>query len=481
MADSLKEKTAKGMLWGGLNNGVQQLLGLLFGIYMARKLPPSDYGMMAMISVFSLVATALQNSGFTTALANMKSPGHRDYNSVFWFNIIVGTSMYAILFFCAPLIADYYHTPALVPLCRYAFLSIIIASFSTAQSAYLFKNLMARQQAKAGMAAVVASCLTGAFMAWYGMAYWSLATQGIVFVGVCTIMNWHYSPWRPTFDIDFGPVRRMFRFSCKILATTIITHINNNVLNVLLGHYFSKHDTGQYFQAYQWDSKGFSLVQGMVQQVAQPVLAGLNGDDGRQINALRKMMRFTAFISFPLLFGLSLVSEELILVTIKGEWLFAAHLLSIISIGGAVLPLCTLLSNTIISKGRSDTYMWSTLAFGLAQIALMLAVWRLGIRTMVIVHAALNVLWLFVWHALTARLTGYRLTMFLKDTAPFALAAAAVMVATGAATEWISVLWMLLVARIVVAAALYYMVMRVAGARILDECMAFVLSKVRHK
>ena len=104
--ESLKEKTAKGLFWGGMNNGVQQVIGLVFGIILGRLLPPEDYGMMAMISIFSLIATTLQNSGFTSALANLKSPCHADYNSVFWFNITVGAAMYALLFCCAPLIAD---------------------------------------------------------------------------------------------------------------------------------------------------------------------------------------------------------------------------------------------------------------------------------------------------------------------------------------------------------------------------------------
>ena len=125
--ESLKDKTAKGLFWGGMNNGVQQLVGMVFGIVLARLLSPGDYGMIAMISVFSLVAIAIQNSGFTVALANLKEPRSEDYNSVFWFNIIVGLALYTILFFCAPLIARFYHTPELVPLCRYAFINILLA------------------------------------------------------------------------------------------------------------------------------------------------------------------------------------------------------------------------------------------------------------------------------------------------------------------------------------------------------------------
>lgn len=80
--DSLKEKTAKGLFWGAMNNTVQQLLGFAFGIVTLRLLSPQDNGMMAIIAVFSQVATVLQDSGFRSALVNIKEPSHRDYNAV---------------------------------------------------------------------------------------------------------------------------------------------------------------------------------------------------------------------------------------------------------------------------------------------------------------------------------------------------------------------------------------------------------------
>lgn len=97
--ETLKQKTARGLFWGGMNTMVQQVIGLLFGIILGRLLAPSDYGMMAIISVFSLVAVALQDSGFKVALANEKAPTHADYNAVFWFNILMGIALYAALYY----------------------------------------------------------------------------------------------------------------------------------------------------------------------------------------------------------------------------------------------------------------------------------------------------------------------------------------------------------------------------------------------
>lgn len=463
------------MLWGGLNSGIQQLVGLAFGIILGRLLSPSDYGMMAMISIFSLVATALQDSGFRTALTNIEHPKDEDYNSVFWFNIIMASSLYLILFFAAPLIGEYYHTPRVVPLCRYAFLSIVIASFGTAQSAYLFKHLRAKQQAEAGALAVILSSLTGVGMAFAGMAYWSLATQGLVYVGINTLLQWHFSPWRPSIHgITFAPVRRMFRFSCKILATTIMTHVNNNVLNILLGHYFTPRDTGNYNQAYQWNTKCYSLVQSMVAQVAQPVLVSLNGEEGRQKDVFRKMMRFTAFITFPLLFGFGLVAKEFIVIAIGEKWLASAQLIQILCVSGATMPLSTLFSNMIISKGRSGTFFWCTFTLGLVQIATMVLIWPMGIRSMVIAYTILNTSWLLVWLFFVRRLIGYGYWMFFCDVMPFALAAAGVMGVAYIATMPLSNLIALLISRFIIAVVLYYVVMKIARVKILAECERFV-------
>ena len=139
---SLKEKTAKGLFWGGFSNGIQQLLNLGFGIVLARLLDASDYGMVGMLTIFSAIAAALQEGGFISALTNRKETLHKDYNAVFWFSLMCSTTIYILLFFAAPLIADFYDTPELIPLSRLSFLGFVISSMSIAPRAYLFKNCL---------------------------------------------------------------------------------------------------------------------------------------------------------------------------------------------------------------------------------------------------------------------------------------------------------------------------------------------------
>jgi O-antigen/teichoic acid export membrane protein len=488
--ESLKEKTAKGLFWGGMNNGIQQLLGFVFGILLARKLDPSDYGLIAMITIFSLIATALQNSGFSTALVNQKEQKASDYNAVFWFNILMGGTIYLILFFSAPLIADYYHEPRLVALCRYAFIGLLFSCSGVAQAAYLFKNLRAKQLAKASIIATLVSSTIAVVMAWMGCSYWSLATQTNLFILISTLLRWHYSDWRPSLHVDFSFIRKSFPFSVKILISDVLTHVNNNVMNILLGRYYSAHDTGNYNQAYQWNNKCTSLVQGMVKQVDQAVLVSVRDDRERQLAVLRKLVRFAAFISFPLLLGFGIIAKEFIVLAIGEKWLVSAEYLQWLCVCGAIAPISVLLADLVISKGKSGTFMGCTLALGLLEILAMLLFYPYGISMMVKAYVAINLIWLFVWFFFVRRLTAYTLLMFLKDIVPFAFAAVAVMQFTRYFTAYVAdsllfignyaTLWLLLVSRVVLAALLYFLVMKAAHAKILDETLHFFTNKLKH-
>jgi O-antigen/teichoic acid export membrane protein len=295
-----------------------------------------------------------------------------------------------------------------------------------------------------------------------------------MYIAVNTLLLWYFSPWRPTLSVTFEPIKRLFPFSVRIMFSAIFTQINSQIMNLLLGHYYGETNTGHYNQAYQWSSKGSLLVGNMVKQVDQTVLVGLHDEKERQLAVLRKMVRFTAFISFPLLFGLGLVSHEFIVLAIKAKWAFAASLLPYLCLCGAFMPLSTLLTDAIISHKRSDIYLWSTLALGILQIGLMVGLWQRGILTMVIAYTILNIIWVFVWQLFVKRLMAYRLLDFLKDIVPFALTAAGVMAVTGFITHSIENLWLLLLSRVVIATMLYYAVMRLAGTVILQECLTFI-------
>ena len=444
MADqSLKEKTAKGFIWAAFNNGAQQVLNLVIGIFLGRLLSPADYGMAGLLQIFTLIASTLQESGFTAALANRKEVRHEDYNAVFWFSIGISIIIYIILFFLAPYITIFYEKSELndinglsdlTRLARYTFLGFLIASIGIAHRAYLFRTLQVKKHAIVSIVGLTLSGITGITMAYYGYAYWGIATQGLVFVASNTVMFWWMSDWRPTFSFSFSPLKEMFGFSSKLLVTNIVQNINNNILTVILGRFFSPHEVGLFNQANKWNSMGFSTVNGMVSGVAQPVLHHVVDDRERQKRQL-------------------------------------------LCIGGAFIPLQTLFTNLIISKGRSDVFLYCTTALGVIQICTALCCYPYGVKSMIFAYVCINVVWLMVWYFFARKEISLKLHETIKDILPFATIAGISMIATAAVTFPITNIWLRFLAKIITAAVFYLTAMWLTGSSTFKESMEYILKR----
>ncbi len=477
--ENLKEKTAKSIAWGAVNNGTMQVLNLIFGIVLARQLSETDYGMVALITIFTTLAGSIQSAGFTQALANLKPPTWRDYNAVCWFNVVAGCSMYVVLFLCAPLLAAFFSLPALTDVARVAFLSIPISSLGIIPNAKLWIELRNRELAVAAIVPLLLSGTIGIWLAFHDYGYWSLVWQQLTFISLSAAIKYYFTRWIPRLPVDFSPVRRMFSFSSKLLLTNILTVISQNVQTFIFGKLLPINTVGQFSQASKWNTMGYSFISNTMALVAQPVLTSADDEEGRQQRVFRKMLRFTSFVCFPLMFGLALVAHEFIMVTIGDKWQPSAILLQILCIGGAFIPLHTLYQNLIISKKRSDIYLLLVSIQIIMQIVLTLAFVPLGITAMVAAFAVLNILYTVCWHLALQRIEPLAVLDALTDTMPFALVAIVVMLITHYVTQSITTLWMLLLVRIVVAALLYYTIMRLLHATILQECMELARKKMK--
>ena len=474
MEGGLKEKTARGLLWGALNSGSTQLLNLIFGIILGRLLTPAEYGIVGVLSIFTLIAGNLQSSGFTQALVNLKAPRNEDYTAVFWFNTLTSFVLYALLFLSAPLIAQFFHQPCLVEVSRFVFLSFVISSFGIAHNAYMTKNMMNRELAIIGAIALLCSGGVATFLAFYGFSYWSLAWQQIIYIMVLNIGRYYYTPWRPSWHFTFEPVRKMFGFSVKILITNIINTLSNNILTLLFGRLYPIKAVGDYSQAYKWNTMASAFVANAVGQVAQPVLASVKEEHGRSVRVFRKMLRFTAFLSFPAMFGLAIISNEFILLTIGKRWLDAVPLLQMLCIGGAFVPFYTLYQNVAISNGRSDFYMFCNIAQIVLQLVIIAFFYHLGINTMVMVYTLFTIAWLFVWQWTARRIIGLRFREVIKDVMPTLCIALLVMATTYFVTLSLHHLLLLLICRILIAALLYAAIMKLLHVEMMDELLLFI-------
>ncbi len=473
---TLKEKTAKGLLWGAVNNLATQLLGALIGIVLARKLSPDEYGMVGMLAIFSAVAGCLQESGFTNAITNLKQATHRDYNAVFWCSTLVSMTLYIILYFSAPLIAYIFGEPELIPLSRLVFASFVVAGIGTAHSAWMFRNMMNREKAVMSVVALLVSGTVGITLAMNGYSYWSLAWQQFAYIVTIDLGRLYYVRWLPSLKIDLQPIREMFGFSSKILITNIVNQVNNNMLSFIFGLLFKPKAVGDYTQAAKWNLMGYSLISSTIQQVAQPVLSSINDEEGRQLKVFRKMLRFTAFLSMPAMFGLALIADFVVLL-LGAKWADSVVLLQLLCIGGAFLPIQTLYQNLFISHGRSDTYMWCTIAQIAVQTVTILSFSIWGIQTMVTAFVTVQVLWLGVWQLMARRLVGLRFLDMLKDVCPFLLSALACVGIAYVATRGIDSPVVTIIVRMVLVALLYMSVMKVARVKIFNECIQFLFKR----
>ena len=308
-----------------------------------------------------------------------------------------------------------------------------------------------------------------------------IATQSIVYVAVNTACYWHFTRWRPSLLFNFTPIKEMFGFSGKLLVTNVFNHINNNLFSVILGKFYTEKEVGYYNQANKWCGMGQLFISGMINGVAQPVLTKVSDDLERQKRVFRKMLRFTAFVSFPAMLGLGIVSEELITITITDKWYSSISIMQILCISGAFTPIAYLYQQLIISKGKSRIYMWNTIALGIILLSGVLLVHSHGIYTMLAVYVSTNILWLLTWHYFVWQEIGLKLRHALIDILPYAVIATTVMVITYYSTRSIENIYLRLASKIVLAAALYVAAMWGSRSVTFKESIQYFIKKKPHE
>ena len=416
---TLKEKTAKGLFWSGISNFVQQLIGMSFGIVIARILLPEDYGLVAMLAIFTAIAKMIMDSGFSIALINRKTIVHKDYNAVFWFNILAGIGMYIVLFFIAPLIALFYNQPVLTNLSRILFLSFVLSSAGIAHNAILLKKIQAKQRGIIDIVSVFISGSTGLVLALNGFAFWALAIKQVVETFIAVLLRWYFSKWKPTFHFDFSPLKEMFGFSIKLFITNVFIQISSNLFSAVLGKLYGKVDTGYYAQGSKWAGLGNSVVVETINGIAQPVLVEAKTDIPRQVKIFRKMIRFGAFITFPTLLCLAFASREFVLITIGEKWLDSVIYLQLFCAWGINGYLSSLYIFLLLSHEKSTIYMNLMVSLFISQLIGLLLFSSYGVITMVCVYIGLYLLSTLCLHYFAHKLIGIKIREVIKDMFPY--------------------------------------------------------------
>ena len=326
-------------------------------LIMARLLTPADYGLVGMLTVFLAVANVFIYSGFGNALVRKQDRTQIDCSTVFFFNLGMSVLMYVILYFCAPLIADFYKEPKLVPITRIIGTTLIINAFGSIQGVLKSAEIDFKIIAKVSVVNAVFTGAVGIFLAWKGLGVWALVYSSLVGSIAGAILGWFVYGWRPTLEFSKTSFREFFGYGSKLAASGLLDTVYNNSYNLIIGKVFNASDLGYYTRAANFSTFPSSNITSIVSRVTFPLLCKIQDDDDRLRVVYRKFLRLSAYIVFPLMVGLALVAYPMIIVLIGEKWAFSATLLTIICFSMMWYPVHAINLNLLQVKGRSDLFL----------------------------------------------------------------------------------------------------------------------------
>ena len=222
MAESLKDKTVKGLGWSALDNAARYGMQFAVGIVLARLLSPDDYGLLGLVGIVTVICTALVNGGFTTALIRKKDATDDDYNTVFICNLGMSLLLYAVIFVCAPLIANFFEREELTPLVRVSSLGLIIGALGMVQQTRLTKRIDFKTQTKITIVATALSGIVGIGMALTGFGVWALVGQQLTSQVVTTMLFYIYNKWMPRVRFSMESFHDLFGFGWKMMVSGLL-------------------------------------------------------------------------------------------------------------------------------------------------------------------------------------------------------------------------------------------------------------------
>ena len=415
---SLKDKTVKGTIWSGIDNVAQMGVSFLVSIVLARLLTPDDYGLIGIIAIFTAVCQTLINGGFTTALIRKNNTTDDDYNTVFIVNLVMSLFLYAIIWACSPLISSFFDREELITLTRVTSLGMIVGALALVQQTRLTKRIDFKSQTKITIIASVSSGIIGIGLALAGIGVWALVAQQLSAQVLRTVLLWLVNKWIPKFIFSSKSFHELFGFGWKIMLSSILNTVWNELYQVVVGKYYSSATLGQYTRAKQFSTLFSSNLSTVIQRVTFPVLSNIQEDKTRMISAYRRIIKTTMFVTAVSMFFLGAVSEPLVYCLIGPKWHEAATYLPLICLTGSFYPLHSINLNMLQVQGRSDLFL------GLEIIKKFIAIGPLfigafvGIIPMLWTNIIVSIICYFLNSYFPGKLLGYSSWMQIKDIAP---------------------------------------------------------------
>lgn len=415
----LKLKTARSIKWNTIDRVSTQLLYAVVGIVLANLLSEKDFGLVGLLLGFQAFANLFVDSGFGTALLQKKNPTETDYSTVFWFNLVVSSAIYIILFFCAPMIARTFHGEMiLIPLSRVLFLTFVINALSIVQTNRLMKRMDVKMLAVANTLGLVVSGIVGVWMAVTGWGVWALVWQYVVLGIVKTLWLWITGKWWPTGGFSFNSLKQIYRVGLSVFSSSMLNTVCLQIYTFVIGA-LNFTLLGVYTQADKWSKMSSASVSQILTATFVPLLSGVQDDPDTFHRYMTRVNRFTAFLLFPVMFGLAAIGAPLFHTLFGNKWDAAIPIFQILTLRGIFIVMISLYNNFILSIGAAKhLFIVELVKDGLIFIAILSTMWSGNLTLIVWGQFAASALTYFIVLIMAARITGYAPLRMLSDLLP---------------------------------------------------------------
>lgn len=354
---SLKKQALSGMVWSAVQTFGNQIIGFGVSVILARLLLPAEFGLIGMIGIFMGISGALIGSGLGASLIRTDKPTQADYSTVFVFNMVGSIILYAIMFFAAPFIADFFEQPLLTSITRWYCLIFVINAFSAIQITHLHKNLDFKTETKASLTSTLASAVVGVSLAYNGFGVMSLVWMAIAGALVNNLMLWGQSGWKPSLLFDQQKFRYHFGFGSRMMVSGILDIIFTNAYILIIGKFYSPTQLGYYNRADSLKQFPVSTFSNILNKVTYPLFAEIKNDDVRLKSVYKQIMKMVIFIIAPILMLMGVLAEPLFRFLLTEKWLPAVPYFQILCVSGLLYPLHSYNLNILSVKGRSDLFL----------------------------------------------------------------------------------------------------------------------------
>ncbi len=402
MSDELKKDTLKALFWSFLEQFSARGLQFVFSIIMARILLPSEFGLIAMLSIFLAFSQAFINSGFGQALIQKQNSTKADENSIFYFNILMSLITAGLMCLVAPWIADFYHQPQLVLMTRVLSVTLIFNSLGLVQRTLFAKKLDFKTQLKIRILTTIISGIISVAFALNGFGVWSIVALYLCNDFFNTAFAWFFSSWRPSFIFSFVALKSMFGFGSRLLLVSLINSIYTNIYNIVIGKFFNATDLGLYSRANSLSQFPAVILSTAVSQVTFSVFSKINEDKELLKRAVSSLLNKLMLVVFPLMIGLAVVARPLVQILLTGKWLPIVPYVQLLCVIWILKPIQVINLNVLNAQGRSDLFLKLEI-YNKILIAVMIAItFRFGITAMIYGQIIIG----FIGYYLNAYYTG---------------------------------------------------------------------------